>query len=258
MHKGVKYGVLLIGPLCLLIFWLTDLRAEFYKYIDDEGRIFYVDDISRIPEKYRNQVKVYREKYDNLPDTERSRALQRENAQIQEEQQEHQRQIEERLLQTQKIEEEERRQQAEADRQKMLEKTETKVILEGNRILVPVTFNNNGVELEVNLLLDTGASQIVLNRSVADQLTIVALNKGMAQVAGGTNIYTELGKVNFVKVGPFTMEDAGVLIIAHEGAPVNYSGLLGMNFLKNVEYSIDYKNQVIRWKLPPSPNDPGQ
>jgi len=258
MNKWVKYGVLLIGPLCLLIFWLTDLRAEFYKYIDDEGRIFYVDDISRIPEKYRNQVKVYREKYDNLSDTERSRALQRENDQVQEKEQEHQRQIEERLLQTQKLEEEERRKQAEADRQKMLEKTETKVIVEGNRILVPVTFNNNGVELQVNLLLDTGASQIVLNRRVADQLTIVALNKGLAQVAGGANIYTELGKVNFVKVGPFKMEDAGVLIIAHEGAPVNYSGLLGMNFLKNVEYSIDYKNQVIRWKLPQGTDTPVQ
>ena len=131
------------------------------------------------------------------------------------------------------------------------------MILEGNRILIPVTFNNNGVELDVNLLLDTGASQIVLTRSVADQLGIVALKKGLAQVAGGSNIYTELGKVSYLKVGPFRMEDAGVLIIAHEGAPVNYSGLLGMNFLKNVEYAIDYKNQVIRWKLPQGIDAPG-
>jgi predicted aspartyl protease len=232
------------------------LRAEFYKYVDDEGKIFYVDDISRIPEKFRNQIKVYREKYDHLSDEERSQARQRENKQLQEQEQEQQRQIEERLLQTQQIEEEERRKKAEAAKQELLEKTETKVILEGNRILVPVTFNNNGVELEVNLLLDTGASQIVLNRSVADQLNIVALKKGLAQVVGGSNIYTELGKVNYVKVGPFKMEDAGVIIIAHEGAPVNYSGLLGMNFLKNVEYSIDYKNQVIRWKLPQGADAP--
>jgi predicted aspartyl protease len=233
-----------------LLFWLTELRAEFYKYVDDQGSIFYVDDISRVPEKYRNQVKVYREKYDNLSDQERSQALQRESELHQEQEQAHQRQIEERLLQTQQAEEEERQKEAEAARQRLLEKTETRVILEGNRILIPVTFNNNGVELEVNLLLDTGASQIVLNRKVADQLSIVALKRGLAQVAGGSNIYTELGKVNYVKVGPFIMEDAGVLIIAHEGAPVNYSGLLGMNFLKNVAYSIDYKNQVIRWKLP--------
>lgn len=254
MKNHIKY---LVPAIFLLASWSPNLRAEFYKYIDDEGRIFYVDDISRIPEKFRSQIKVYREKYDDLSDEERSRALQRENQQLQEREQEHQRQIEERLLQTQQIEEEEQRKKAEAARQKLLEKTETKVILEGNRILVPVTFNNNGAEVEVNLLLDTGASQIVLNRSVADQLNIVALKKGLAQVAGGSNIYTQLGTVSYVKVGPFKMEDAGVLIIAHEGPPVNYSGLLGMNFLKNVEYSIDYKNQVIRWKLPQGQDAPG-
>ena len=134
--------------------------------------------------------------------------------------------------------------------EQLQERSETHVILEGNRILIPVTFNNDGVELEVTLLLDTGASQIVLNRQVADQLNIVALQKGLAQVAGGSSIQTMLGKVSYIKVGPYKMEDAGVLIIPHEGAPVSYSGLLGMNFLKNVEYSIDYKNQVIRWKLP--------
>ena len=247
MKNHFKHIVLFIFILACLS---PDLRAEFYKYVDEKGNIFYVDDIYSIPEKYRNQIKVYREKYDDLAGEERSRALQRESEDLRAKEQEHQRQIEESLLQTQETEEEERREKAEAVRKKLLQKTETKVILEGNRILIPVMFNNNGVELEVNLLLDTGASQIVLNRSVADQLDIAALKKGLAQVAGGSNIYTELGRVSSVKVGPFIMRDAGVLIIAHEGAPVNYSGLLGMNFLKNVEYSIDYKNQVIRWKLP--------
>ena len=254
MNNCIKYVVFPAILLALLASWSPDLRAEFYKYVDDEGRTFYVDDISRIPEKYRDQIQVYREKYDHLSDEERSRALQRENEQLQVKEQEHQRQIEERLLQTQQIEEEERRKKAESARQKLLEKTETKVILEGNRILVPVTFNNNGLELEVNLLLDTGASQIVLNRSVADQLNIITLKKGLAQVAGGASIHTEVGKVNYVRVGPFKMEDASVLIISHEGAPVNYSGLLGMNFLKNVAYSIDYQNQVIRWELPQGPD----
>ena len=248
----IKFIIFLIFLLGFLVGLSPPIWAEFYKYVDEDGDIYFVDDISSVPEKYRDQIKVYREKYDNLSGDDRNQALQRENEELRAKEQEHQRQIQERLLQTQQIEDEERRKQAEAARQKMREKSETKVILEGNRILVPVTFNNDGIELDLVLLLDTGASQIVLNRQAADQLNIVTVQRGLAQVAGGSSIQTQLGKVSYIKVGPYKMEDAGVLIIPHEGAPVNYSGLLGMNFLKNVEYAIDYKNQVIRWKLPQS------
>jgi predicted aspartyl protease len=209
-----------------------------------------------VPEKYRNQVNVYLEKYDNLSGEEKSQALQREEEQLRQQEELHRQEIE-RLQQAQAIEEEENRKKAEAAR-KLLEYTETKVIREGNRILIPVTVNNDGIEIVVTLLLDTGASQIVLNRKVADQLNIITLKKGLAQVAGGASISTHVGKVSYIKVGPFTMEDASILIIPHEGAPVNYSGLLGMNFLKQVEYSIDYKNQVIRWKRLEVPDAPGQ
>jgi hypothetical protein len=46
------------------------------------------------------------------------------------------------------------------------------------------------------------------------------------------------------------MEKATVLIMPYEGPAVSYSGLLGMNFLKNVQYTIDYQNQLIRWQPP--------
>lgn len=234
--------------LCLLVLWSPILRAEFYKYVDDEGNIYYVDDLSGVPKKYRQQVEVYREKYDNLSTEEKSQVLKKEEEQLRQQEELHRQEIE-KLQQAQEVEEEEKR-KAEAARKKLAEQAETKVIREGNRILVPVTINNEGLEVLVNLLLDTGASQIVLNRQVADQLNIVTLKRGLAQVAGGGNISTQMGKVSFIKVGPYKMEDASVLIIPHEGAPINYSGLLGMNFLKQVEYSIDYKNEVIRWKLP--------
>ena len=249
-----KYFVVLMF---ILSFGSPDLRAEFYKYVDEEGNIFYVDDLYSVPEKYRNQVNIYREKYDYLSGEEKSQALQREEEQLRQQEELNLQEIE-RQQQAQEIEEEEKRKKAEAAQQKLLGETETKVIIEGNRLLVPVTVNNNGLEIEVILLLDTGASQIVLNRKVADQLDIITLKKGSAQVAGGLRISTQLGKVSFVKVGPYKMADASVLIIPHEGAPVNYSGLLGMNFLKQVEYSIDYKNQVIRWKSPQSPDAPSQ
>ena len=148
----------------------------------------------------------------------------------------------------QQAESEEKKRQAEHAKQKLAQNMQTRVIIEDNRILVPVTLNNNGIEMGVQLLLDTGASQIVLHREVAAKLNIIALTKGLAQVAGGRNIYVETGKISSFKVGPFEMPAATVLIINHEGEAVSYSGLLGMNFLKNVPYTIDYKNQVILWQ----------
>jgi len=250
MNKLLKYFLIFILSLGGWLGWPLDLKAEFYKYVDKEGRIFYVDDLSKIPEEYQEQVKVYREKYDNLPEADRSRAMEQEREQIQQHEQEQQLQTDRQLQEIQQGEEEEKKRKAEEARQKLMEKMQTRVILDDNRILVPVTLVNNGMELVVNLLLDTGASHLVLHREVAEQLNIIALKKGLAQVAGGQNIYVETGRVSEFKVGPFEMPNASVLIINHEGEAVSYSGLLGMNFLKNVQYTIDYQNQVIRWQLP--------
>ena len=224
--------------------------SEFYKYVDDQGRVFYVDDLGRVPEAYLDQIRVYQEKYDNLSEQDRSQALQRDREHIQRQEQEKLLRINEQLQAAQAAEEQEKRRKAESAKKELMETMQTRVIVEGNRILVPVTMVNNGSELSVNLVLDTGASQIVLHRNVAAQLKIIALQKGQAQVAGGQSIYVEKGQVDSFSVGPFNMEKAGVLIMAYEGPPVSYSGLLGMNFLKNVQYTIDYKNQLIHWQTP--------
>jgi len=250
MNNYIKYLYL---PIFLLACWLClppNLYSEFYKYVDARGRVYYVDDLTKVPEEYHDQIQVYREKYDHLSKPERSRAQQREREQLQQQERENQNQLKEQIQEIQAAEEAEEKRKAEETKQKLLERMQTKVIIEDNRILVPVTLSNNGVELVVNLLLDTGASQIVLHRGVADQLNIVALKKGLAQIAGGQNIYVETGQVNYFKVGPFNMKNASVLIITHEGPAVSHSGLLGMNFLKNMPYTIDYENQVIRWQPP--------
>jgi predicted aspartyl protease len=222
--------------------------SEFYKYVDDQGRVFYVDDLDKVPEPYLDQIKVYREKYDDLSEPERSQALLREREHAQRHEREKLHRINLHLQEIQAAEEEEKRRKAAASKNKMMQTIQTRVLVDGNRLLVPVTMVNNGIEMAVNLVLDTGASQIVLHRKVADRLNIISLKRGLAQVAGGRKVYVEMGQVNYFKVGPFNMNNPSVLIMAYEGPPVNYSGLLGMNFLKNVRYTIDYQNQVIRWQ----------
>ncbi len=228
----------------LFLYTASNLQAEFYKYVDKEGRIFYVDDLSRVPPEYRDKVQVYKEKYDHLPAEQKKSKLESDQQQQQALELERQRQMALELQEAAEQEELERERLEELAKEKG---QETPVIIDGNRVFVPTTIGNRGVEVETLMLLDTGASQTVVHRDIATQLNIIALKKGLSQVAGGQKIYTEIGKVDYIKIGPHKIDDTNILVINHEGAAVIHNGLLGMNVLKNFTYNIDFEHQMMVW-----------
>ncbi len=224
-------------------------EAAFYKYTDQSGRTHFVDELWKIPEQYRGQPGRYTEKYDHLTDDEKVRSIQADRERQDQLEDERRRQTELQLEELRVQEEADRKRQAELDRQALLKGAETKVTIANNQILVPVTFGNAGRESVAQLILDTGATHTVVYRSMASDLNIITLGKGQSRVAGGQSVFTEVGKVDTLRVGPIIARDFPVVILSLEGAPTNYAGLLGMDFLSRVEYGIDYENQVIRWKL---------
>lgn len=245
--KWTGVAMLLAGVAAFLA--VSPLGAEFYKYTDKNGRTVYVDEIWKIPAEYQNQVGRYAEKFDHLPADQKAQATEFDRERQQALELERQQQTEGQLRELREREDLERRRQAEIDRQDKLKTQETRVTIANNQIFVPVSFRNGGLEAATQLLLDTGATHTVVYRSFASQLNILSLTKGQSKVAGGQSVFSEVGKVDSMKVGPILARDFSVIIMSFEGPPTAYNGLLGMDFLSRVEYTLDYENQVIRWKL---------
>ena len=117
---------------------------------------------------------------------------------------------------------------------------------ESNTIILPAKLNDS---FEVSLTLDTGATLVVLRKSAGEKLGV---NLENAQpdinmtLADGRKIGAKRVILNSVKVENVEAEHVEAAIMLEDIGEAGFGdGLLGMSFLKNFNFKIDYREKKL-------------
>jgi predicted aspartyl protease len=124
----------------------------------------------------------------------------------------------------------------------------TEVSIKANQVLVPVILGNGENAISTYLMLDTGATTTMIKRKFASMLNMKSLTPGTSRVADGRTVPSYLGNLDYIIVGPHKISNFKINVMDHQGALKHHQGLLGMNFLREVEYSVDFRREIISWE----------
>jgi hypothetical protein len=239
MNKLIAGFLAVLLLLTGMLLFPFSVRAEIYKYVDKNGTTHFVDDLSKVPPEYRDQVTVSEEKPAVTPPAgETPKAVEKKGETPEEA----------RTRQMLESLEEKKRQDEEKAREEFEKSLVTKVTIMRNAVLVPVTLGYGGKEVQATLVLDTGCNVTTIHRPIADRLDIPLTRGGRITGVGGITINASRTKLDYVRVGPYEAKGLEANVISPQGPYAGNDGQLGMDFLRGLEYTIDFENQVIRWK----------
>jgi clan AA aspartic protease (TIGR02281 family) len=109
----------------------------------------------------------------------------------------------------------------------------------GGTPVIEVTFNNGR---KFDMILDTGASGVVITSQMATALGVRAVGKVIASTPSNQSAEFDVGFVNTINVGGVVVRNVRVAI-----APELEVGLLGQNFFGN--YDVTIRSNVVEFHV---------
>jgi predicted aspartyl protease len=121
----------------------------------------------------------------------------------------------------------------------------TRVTISNNQVRVPVTVAYRGKEVKATFILDTGATTCTISPGLADRLNIRPedADTSLAQGIGGAIFVVGHTKLDYISAGPNRKYDMDINVVKSGQS----DGLLGMNFLRELRYHIDFDTSTIKW-----------
>ncbi len=134
--------------------------------------------------------------------------------------------------------------------------TETKFVM-GQHMRVPVEIVYNGRVFRALFELDTGATHTVVSQEFAKKLQVQKRPFTGSGSLAGVKVFASAFKVSSIMVGPIECKDHQILILHSNQkgwSKLKDMNILGMDLLKDIPFSVDYRAGVIRWGNDPAHN----
>ena len=205
----------------LLVGMVPSSYGEMYKWVDEKGTVHFTDDLSTIPEKYRQDAETRKAPKEILTPQPKEKSTSTPSPKISEG-----------------------------------EGISIDLVRKGELSLIEVILDG---KIKQHFIVDTGASFTMINRATAKELgiTVDENTPFIPVITASSLIFTPLVTLRSIRVGKAEVENVDVLI--HD-LPSDLAGLLGNSFLNKFKVMIDSVNGKITlfsMQGTPSPERPG-
>ena len=131
-----------------------------------------------------------------------------------------------------------------AEKERQYAPKEISVFDENGHLFLVTRING---KIDATLLLDTGASTILLSRQKADaaNLDLESPKRVEVKIADGRTVLAIPVMLDTVRIGDAHAENVQAAVLAESLPQQGFDGLLGMSFLSRFNFQVDYANKKL-------------